>query len=94
MPKCEVMMTFTHDEVNQKIPYRLICEARDGCRWNTGRRRQRWQEQFSKQERDSCSRLFNLARRWYLGTGAPNVVRMSGETFALWMKLAQFCAEL
>lgn len=88
------MITFTRDEANRELPYRLICETRDGCRWNTARRRRLWAERFSEQERTACSRLFNMARRWTLSTGVPSTISMSSSTFALWMRLGQFCAEL
>lgn len=30
------------DEIEEKLPYGVICEAKEGSRWNTMRRRRRW----------------------------------------------------
>lgn len=32
-----VMLHLTHDDIVEKIPYQVICEARYGSRWNTGK---------------------------------------------------------
>lgn len=85
---------FSHDEINREIPYAVVCEAREGVRWDTGRRRRRWLAEFSEKEREAASRLFSLAHRWYLLKGVPREVLMTPETYNLWTKLGAFCASL
>lgn len=94
MPKCETILTLSNDEVSTHIPYALVCMTRFGARWETGRRRRRWLEEFTEQERTAATRLFNQSHRWLLTTGVPDKVKMSTKTFALWMKLADFCCSL
>ena len=90
----KVYLVLTRDEVNQKIPYGVICEARYGCRWDTGRRRRAWMEQFTQEERVVASRLFRRAHEWMLTRGGPDEVKMTIKTFALWLKLGEFCASI
>ncbi len=87
-------LRFSHDEINSRIPYAVVCEGREGARWNTGHRRRRWLQEFSEKERKEATRLFALAHRWYLVKGAPDKVMMTPETYALWNKLGAFCASL
>ncbi len=90
----KVFLELSHNTINREIPYAVICEGREGARWNTGRRRRRWCEEFSEKERKAASRLFALAHRWYLVKGAPDKVMMTPETYALWNKLGAFCTSL
>lgn len=48
----------------------------------------------TEQERTAATRLFNQSHRWLLTTGVPDTVRMTVQTFALWMKLGEFCASI
>lgn len=89
-----VLLHFSHNEINSEIPYAVVCEGREGAKWDTGRRRRRWLQEFSKKERNAAYRLFSLAHRWYLVKGAPNEVVMTTETYDLWNKLGAFCASL
>ena len=82
------------DEINRKIPYSVVCEARYGIRWGTGKRKRKWLEEFTPAERKHTSELFNQAHRWTLTTGAPETIRMTPATFALWHKLAAFCSTI
>lgn len=41
------------DEIKTKIPYALICETRDGARWDTGRRKREWDKIFTEKEKNS-----------------------------------------
>ena len=90
----KVYLALTRDEVNQKIPYGLICAARYSCQWDTGRRRREWMTQFTEEERAVVSRLFRKAHEWTLTRGVPDEVKMATKTFALWLKLGAFCASL
>lgn len=92
MAKLEIILTA--DEVRENIPYMLICETKESSVWYTGRRRRRWNLEFSEAERKAASRLFSLAYRWSLRTGVPDEVRMSLSTYTLWGKLAAFCASI
>lgn len=90
----KIMMELTRDEIRARIPYALICETRDGARWGTSRRRRRWAEEFTEQEKSASTRLFSLAHQWYLVKGVPDKVVMSAGTLALWEKLGAFCGSL
>ena len=94
MAEAIVYLKLTRDEVNSKIPYAMICEMRYGARWETGRRRRAWLSQFSEAEREAAAKLFKQAHSWYLVKGVPDTVQMRTSTFALWMKLAEFCGSL
>lgn len=89
-----VYLYLTHDEVIERIPYGVIAEIRWGRTWGTGKRRRRWLQEFTEQERNHASELFKLAYKWYLKTGVPDEVKMSTKTYCLWIKLAEFCASL
>ena len=84
----------THDEIVDKIPYSLICQTRYGARWDTGKRRRAWVQQFSESERRLACTLFRQAHLWYLVRGVPDEVVMKASTLALWMKLGAFCGSL
>ena len=86
----EIRIKLTHDEVNDKIPYPVICESRFGSCWDTRKVRNRWQEEFDEETRAEAEVLFRQARSWYLGAGVPDEVEMSGRTFALWLRLGEF----
>ena len=86
-----LMLNLTRDEIQTEIPYALICEARYGAVWDTGKRRREWKAQFTEAEREKASRLFRLAHMWYLTKGVPDRVTMSMSTFKLWQKLGEFC---
>lgn len=92
MAKLEVILTA--DEIRREIPYMLICETKESSVWSTGRRRRKWNAEFTEEERKSASRLFTLAYKWALKTGVPDKVRMSLSTYALWGRLAAFCASI
>lgn len=94
MASVKINIVLSRDEVNSNIPYALICETRYGSLWETGRRRRRWLAEFTEAERETASRLFKLSHTWYLVKGVPDEVRMHHSTYALWLKLADFCASL
>ena len=92
--KTEIYLMLTHDEVNEQIPYALVCEVMGGSRWNTTKRKRLMKESFTESEIDAIHRLYKLAYAWHLRTGVPDEVRMTVQTYALWQKLANFCCEI
>ena len=94
MASVKIDIILSRDEVNEQIPYALICMTRYGANWDTGRRKRRWKEEFTEAERDAASRLFSLSHKWLLTTGVPEEVRMHHSTYALWLKLGAFCASI
>ena len=88
------MMKLTAEEVRVNIPYDLICYARYGSAWSTGRRRRAWLADFTEDERRAAGRLFRQAHDWTVGRGVPDEVTMTEKTFRLWRKLAEFCASI
>lgn len=91
-----IMMEFTRDEIQQQqqLPYALICTTRESAVWHTMHRRRRWQQEFTSKERAAAQRVFSKSRAWYLTSGVPQKVRLSKETYLLWLKLGDFCASL
>ena len=92
--KTETYLILSHDEVNEQIPYALICEMMSGSRWNTGKRKRLMKERFTESEIDAIYRLHKQAYDWYLRKGVPDEVKMTVQTYALWQKLANFCCEI
>jgi len=87
----EIRVKLTREEVQEKIPYPVICETRYGAMWDTRKVRQRWLAEFDEETRAEAESLFRLAHKWYLVAGVPDVVEMSGRTLALWLRLGEFC---
>lgn len=92
--EARIMLTLTHDEIQANIPYAMICETRFGRAWGTGRRRRAWLKEFTEQERETAGRMFRQAYDWYLVHGVPDEVTMTAKTFALWIRLGEFCASI
>lgn len=89
-----IELVLTSYEVHTEIPYAVICMTRYGSDWNTMRRKRRWKEEFTEQERGAAEKLFPKAHNWLLGRGVPETVRMPIDDFALWQKLGDFCASI
>ena len=89
-----LMIVLDHDEVQNQIPYSLICMTREGSVWNTMRRKRRWKFEFTDAEKEAASKLFRLAHTWTLVKGVPDEVTMSTKTYELWQKLGAFCGSL
>ena len=87
-------LEFDHDEIEREIPFRVICEARYGARWDTGRRRRRWLAEFTEAERKKANECFRKSHIWYLSKGVPDNVKMTVDTYHFWQKLGDFCASL
>lgn len=94
MARCETFLVLTSEEVHGNIPYAMVCMTRFGAYWNTMRRKRRWKAEFTEQEREAATKLFNLSYRWTLVTGVPDEVKMTPKTYALWMKLGDFCSSI
>ena len=92
MAEINLSITLSSDEVNQKIPYVLICEVRHGSRWNTGKMKCEYEKNFTKEERDEAEKIFRQAYKWHITSGVPSQVSMPMRTFALWMKIGEFCS--
>lgn len=49
-------MVLTHDEVQNNIPYALVCETMYGCRWNNGSRIRKFANEFTREEQKAISK--------------------------------------
>lgn len=87
-------LSLSREQVERSIPYKVICEARYGARWDTGTRKRRWASEFSHTEQQLASRLFRQAHTWVLTGRVPASVKMPGNVYDLWQKLGDFCAML
>ena len=89
-----VFLELDQNEIEQQIPYRIICGTMCSALWDTGKRRRLWQEQFTEQERKKCSEIYKLSHLWFLTTGPPKTTKMTPKTLSLWNKLGEFCQNL
>lgn len=90
-----LLLQFTHDEIQEQIPYQIIAETTSSARWNTGKRKRLFAEQFTEKERYACSKIKQQAYIWALIKGVPaNGIKMMPQTYELWQKFADFCASL
>lgn len=92
--KIATYIVLDRDAVQNIIPYAVVCEAHESSAWNTGRRKRRWDQEFTKEEKSDSRPLFAQARDWYLRRGVPEQVKMQSKTLALWQKLGEFCSSL
>lgn len=89
----QTYIVLNRNEVS-KLPYALICEVIGSGKWNSGQRRRKYAEAFTKYERRKCKELYELSVDWHLRRGIPDTVRMQSQTLILWRRLADFCAAL
>lgn len=89
-----IEIVLTNEEVDQYIPYGMICMTRYSGIWNTIRRKIMWNEEFSETERFKAEKLFCQAHNWAVGHGVPSTVRFDLFTFGLWKKIEAFCKSL
>lgn len=87
-------LLLNREQVEKNIPYKVICEAREGAHWDTGTRKRRWDEEFTAEEQHNAMHLFRQAQTWALKSGVPASVKMSSSRYDLWKKLGDFCASL
>ena len=90
--KLEIVLD--RDEIQEYIPYGLIWSTRYSSVWNTMRRKQRWNAEFSAYERERANAMCRQAYNWTCTTGLPETLRMSKGTYELWQKLGEFCASI
>ena len=86
-------MEFNEEEIRALLPYELICETMEGSRWNTGSVKRKFTAAFTPTERKQISRIKQQAHRWALTSGAPEKIKMTSKTYALWDRLGEFCYE-
>lgn len=89
--KAYTMIQFDHDEIQQHLPYALIGETASRAIWNTRRRKTLYAERFTEKERDLCNEIIRKAKKWLLVSGAPESEKMRATTYAMWLRLAEFC---
>lgn len=90
----EMYLALNREEIHKVIPYNLVCMARYGSSWNTMRRKRRWFQVFTEEERNAAEELFKQAHKWAVGSGALGKVQMSYATYFLWQKLGAFCSDV
>lgn len=91
----KIYMELSHDEVQRLIPYMIVAETTSRSVWNTGRRKRLWAASFTPSEREKLLKMSTQAKRWALVTGVPLAgVKMTANTYNLWERFGQFCAEL
>lgn len=90
----ETYIVLDRDEINQQIPYAVVCEGMSSSRWNTTKRVRLMRERFTDTEIDAIHRIHQQARIWYLVKGVPDELRIMPKTLALWHRLAAFCCEI
>jgi len=92
--KVEAYMVLSREEIQQKVPYALVCETMGGSRWGTGTRKRKFAQEFTESEREHIYQMGKQAHSWYLVKGVPDELRMAPQTFLLWQRLANFCVSL
>lgn len=91
----KMFIEFSHDEIQNGIPYQIIAETTSRSIWDTGRRKRLMSQLFSEAERRHIAEIRRQAHMWALVKGVPmNGVKMTISTYQLWHKLAEFCASL
>lgn len=86
----DIEIVLAIEEVNENIPYQMICETRYSAAWNTMRRKRFWKKDFTEAEKEKAEKIFRQAHSWYT-KGVAEAVRMDLPTYRLWNKIARFC---
>lgn len=81
-------------EVQRHIRYRTVNAVKRSRKWSSRKRKQRWQAEFTENERARTCRIFYEAEFWASKEAEPRSLRMTQETFDLWVKLVAFCESL
>ena len=92
--KVETYLVLNRDEIQNQIPYAVVCEGMGSSRWSTTKRVRLMREQFTEAERNAINTMYHQARSWYLVKGVPDELRITPHILALWHKLAAFCCEI
>lgn len=91
----QMYLEFSHDEIQNEIPYQIIAETTSRGIWNTGHRRRLWSQTFSREEQQQLSKIKIQAHKWALISGVPlSGVKMTPGTYELWNRFADFCMDL
>lgn len=81
------------DDIKRMVPYQIIGETRYSSIWDTSKRRRLWNESFSKEDEDTCEKLFRQARRWFVN-GVTESARFTLAEYEMWDRLTVFCISL
>lgn len=92
--KAYTLMQFDREDIQKHVPYAIIGETASRAVWDTGKRKRHFAEAFTEKERELCYYIIKKAKRWLLVTGCPESDKMRATTYALWLRLADFCATL
>ena len=90
--KAYTMIEFDRGEIQRNLPYAVIGETTSRAIWETGKRKRLFAERFTEAERELCYSIIRDAKKWLLKTGCPESVKMRTTTYAMWWRLAEFCA--
>ena len=90
MPKITLELTFTSEEIHDKIPYAVICDVLHG-HVMTGSERRRFERMFSEEDKEEIEKIKKKAYKWRITTGVPDEVTMTLHEYNLWQMLAEFC---
>lgn len=92
--KVETYLVLDREEIQNQIPYAVVCETMGSVRWGTGKRKRLMKQWFTETEIDAIYRMHKQARTWHLIKGVPDELRITPHVLALWHKLADFCCQL
>ena len=92
--KAYTMIELDYDEIQRKLPYAIIGETASRAIWDTGKRKRLWASTFTESERELCNAIIKKAKKWLLVSGCPETEKMRTTTYAMWWRLAEFCASL
>ena len=90
----QVKIVLSREEVNNHIPYPMICETRYGKTWKSTKVQERFRREFTEYERKAAFKIFGRSHIWYLRKGVPDEVELTIFEYDLWKKLAAFCASI
>ena len=86
----DIEIILTSKEINENIPYKMICETRYSNIWNTRKCKLMWNKEFTETEKEKAEKMFRQTYTWYT-KGITEFVRMDFATYRLWDKVARFC---
>lgn len=67
----EMSVKYTGDEIEAKIPYKLIVECFEK-RYDSIRKRRKYVQDFTLEDRKLIRKFYHLFFNWYLVKGIPN----------------------
>lgn len=90
----KVYIELSREEIHNQIPYALVCETFETGITKTGKGKRIFNDMFAESEKRPARELTRTAKRWTLGTGVPDFVRIRPTTLSLWHKLGDYCMRL